>query len=459
MLWRSAIGFVLAFVATALLIPALKPAAFRWGLVDQPGGRKQHAIPTPLTGGLAMVLGAGAVIWLPSLALGVQNELIGFGLAVILLLVIGILDDRFDVPWPTRIAVEAMAALSIAVIGGVRIEQIGPIFGLAPLRLGGLSLPFTVFSTVGIINAVNMADGVDGLAGSLSFAAMSMLAAAALYAGNLELALGLMVFLGAMAAFLMFNAPSPWRRHASVFMGDSGSAVLGLVIAWSCFRLTQNPLHPVSPLLAPFLIAPALIDCLVLITRRLAKRRSPFSADRNHLHHLMIDAGFTPGQIVSGLTLASVVVGAAAAVAFHEGAPKPSFAIVFILLIGAYLAFTWNRRRAVEALSSLQRLLVQKNLEEQAPEAVHLVRTGDQQPPRIAFRPIVGDAHLGGLFSSGMDTRAGECMPSARRLILPTLDLAEGDREVMDVGSKHARSTRSSVEWDKDSRLSNEGAT
>lgn len=395
MLWKGAVGFLSAFAITCLLIPALIPIANRFGLVDHPGGRKQHAFSTPLVGGVAMVMGAGAVVWLPTVALGMQTELIGFGLAVVLLIVIGILDDRFDVPWPVRVAVEVLAALSIAVIGGVKIEQIGPIFGLAPLRLGGLSLPFTVFATVGLINAMNMADGVDGLAGSLAFAAISMLTAAALYAGNLELALGLIVFLGAIAAFLMYNAPSPFRRRAAVFMGDSGSAVLGLVIAWSSFRLTQNPAHPVSPLLAPFLLAPAVVDCLVLIARRLAHKRSPFAADRNHLHHLMIDAGFTSGQIVTGVTLTSLALGATAALAFHAHAPKPAFAVVFVGIIGAYLTLTWNRGRAVGRLSRLRSKLLKTDFGSPASTR------SEPEAHKAKLEPVVGNTSLRSLISEG----------------------------------------------------------
>ena len=355
MWWTSAVGFTLAFSVTMLAIPILIPLAERFGWVDRPGGRKQHAAATPVIGGLAMVLGAASAICLPAIALGVQRELIGFGAAVLLLLVVGLLDDRFDLSWHIRILAQVVAVLVFAVGGGVKVQQIGPIFGLAPLELGQLSVPFTVFATVGLINAMNMIDGIDGLAGSLAFTTLSMLAAAAMYAGNIVLVRGLITVLGAIAAFLVFNARSPWRNRASIFMGNAGSTILGLIIAWSSFRLTQNPHHPITPLLAPFLFAPPLIDCLVLIVRRLISGSSPFRGDRNHLHHLLMDAGYAPEQIVGRLTLISLFVGAAAALACKAHVPPPFMAITFIVMSVMYFIVTVSRPRAVILFSRIRR--------------------------------------------------------------------------------------------------------
>src|SRR5690606_33271 len=106
---------------------------------------------------------------------------------------------------------------------------------------------------------------------------------------------------GAVLGFLLFNFCFPGRARAHAFMGNSGSALLGLVVAWSCFRLTQNEGHPVSPVLALWLAPVPVIDCLVLIVRRLMAGRSPFSADHDHIHHIMRDAGFSPLSTALGL--------------------------------------------------------------------------------------------------------------------------------------------------------------
>lgn len=238
----------LPFLATALLIFLLKPVAVRLGLVDHPASaRKTHADPTPLVGGAAITLAgliAGAILLPPT------RDLMALAGASLLLLVVGEFDDRYDINWRIRIIAQAAAGLVLYVWGGVRVESIGNALGFAGHSLGVLSLPFTVLATVGITNAVNWADGVDGLAGSLSLAAVGMLVAAAIYAGNAPLATDLMLMAGCVMGFLAFNLRTPWRPKATVFLG-CGAEILGLWIAWASFRLTQTPGHPVTPVLAP----------------------------------------------------------------------------------------------------------------------------------------------------------------------------------------------------------------
>lgn len=333
-------GLLLAgvpFLATALLILALKPVAVRLGLVDHPlSARKTHVDPTPLAGGAAITLAgliAGAIL-LPA-----SRDLIALAAASLLLLVVGELDDRFDINWRIRITAQAAAGLVLYVWGGVRVESIGNALGFAGHTLGVLSLPFTVLATVGVTNAVNWADGVDGLAGSLSLAALGMLVAASIYAGNAALATDLMLLAGCVMGFLAFNLRTPWRPRATVFLG-CGAEILGLWIAWASFRLTQTPGHPVTPVLAPFLIAAPVIDCLVLIVRRLRARRSPFSADRDHMHHRLIDLGLTPTAIVAMLVTVSLVVGLAASLARRAHVPEPVFPAVYLSATFAYFLIT-----------------------------------------------------------------------------------------------------------------------
>jgi UDP-GlcNAc:undecaprenyl-phosphate GlcNAc-1-phosphate transferase len=195
-----------------------------------------------------------------------------------------------------------------------------------------------VFATVGLINAMNMIDGADGLAGLLGLAALAMLSAAAVYAGNAGLASRLSVLCGALAAFLAWNVRLPWRPRAKVFLGNAGSALLGLVIAWVSFRLTQNPGHPVNPVLALWLLPIPVMDCLVLIVRRLQQGRSPFSAGRDHIHHFMQDAGFGPTRAAVVLAAFSLVCGLLAAMAMRLDVPNPVLLAAFLLLcLGWYL--------------------------------------------------------------------------------------------------------------------------
>ena len=242
---------IIAFAITSLALWLLHPVARKLDLLDHPvGDRKDHAHPTPVTGGIAILIGCLIAFF------GFQTDtssLRAFCAAAGLLVIVGLSDDKHDLRWYWRILAQAVAALIIIYWGGVRVEQIGPVFGLGEMSLGWLSVPFTVFATVGIINAVNMIDGADGLAGLLGLAALVMLAAASVYAGNMQLAERLSVLCAALAGFLVWNIRLPWRPRAKVFLGNAGSALLGLVIAWASFRLTQNDGHPVNPVLALWL--------------------------------------------------------------------------------------------------------------------------------------------------------------------------------------------------------------
>ena len=156
----------------------------------------------------------------------------------------------------------------------------------------------------------------------LGIAALAMLSAASVYAGNVQLAERLSVLCGALAGFLIWNVRLPWRPRAKVFLGNAGSALLGLVIAWTALRLTQNPGHPVNPVLALWLLPIPVMDCLVLIVRRLQEGRSPFSAGRDHIHHFMQDAGFGPTRGAVVLATFSLVCGLLAALAMAAMPPS-----------------------------------------------------------------------------------------------------------------------------------------
>lgn len=324
---------------TVVLILLLRPLAPVLGLVAQPDAeRKTHDRPTPLMGGQAITFGAllaGAAL------LPMTPDLEALAAASLLMLVVGAVDDRHDINWRYRIVAQTAAALILYFVGGVRVESIGNALGFAGHTLGALSLPFTVLATVGLTNAINMADGIDGLAGSLILAAFGMEIAAAIYAGNSALVSDLTLMSGCVVGFLLFNLRTPWNPRASVFLGG-GSEILGLWVAWAAFRLTQTPGHPVTPVLAPFLIAPPVIDCLVLIVRRVRAGRSPFAADRNHLHHRLLDTGMSVTGVVAALAGVSFVVGFAAANARRAHVPEPVFPIIYLAATVGY--FIVSRR-------------------------------------------------------------------------------------------------------------------
>ncbi len=355
----AAIELALSATISLVLLWLLMPVARRIGLLDHPHGRKDHDEPTAATGGLAMAI---TIILMTACYTAWTPPILSYLIAAGLLVLIGMLDDLYDLRWWLRIIAQCAAVLVMIYGGDVRIEHLGNIFGVSSTGLGALSVPFTMFATVGAINAINMSDGVDGLAGGIVLAALCMLEAAAIYSGNAVLAERVVIFAGAVLGFLVMNMRFPWQPRARVFMGNAGSALLGFTIAWVSFRLTQNHDHPVSPVLAPWLIATPLIDCVVLIARRRMRGQSPFRADREHMHHLMLDAGFTPMQLMMTMIATNLTLGLAASVALRAKVPQPILALAFIALGASYFWLTADRARAVKTFARLNRFLTRLHL-------------------------------------------------------------------------------------------------
>ncbi|HNV83853.1 MAG TPA: MraY family glycosyltransferase [Arenimonas sp.] len=321
------------------------------GLLDQPGGRKNHAIPTPVTGGLG--------VFFALLLTSVFFNLFGMHLDVFFvagawLILVGVLDDRFELSSLTRFVAQAIAAGIMIYFAGLQAYELSDVVGVSGFHLGLLTPFFTVFITLGLINALNMADGSDGYLAGQVMAALGLFSGLAFYAGNLELAGQCAIFAAAVLGFWCWNMRFPWQKRARVFLGDAGSTFLGFAVVWFALQLTQNSSHPVSPVLAPWMIALPVLDCVVLMLDRIRQGRSPFSADRNHMHHLLLDAGYSPTSIAITMMLLSVLIGCMAAVAVKLGATRTWIVLAYFALIGVYWAFSFNRQRAVASLRFLR---------------------------------------------------------------------------------------------------------
>jgi UDP-GlcNAc:undecaprenyl-phosphate/decaprenyl-phosphate GlcNAc-1-phosphate transferase len=344
--------FLASFAVCATSIWALIPLSKRLGWLDAPDDRKQHETPTPPVGGFGLFLG----LVLPAFfVLGINREIIGFTVAAVLLVVVGALDDRLQLPWKWRIVAQVLASLVLIYGGGVRAEHVGPLFGFGDIELGWLSVPFTVFITVGLINAMNMLDGIDGLVGTVSVAVTCMFICAALYSGAYDVAFGLFWLLGALFGFLLFNKRHRWQPKARVFLGDAGSGLIGFTMAFVIFRLTQNPGHPISPVLGPFLLALPIIDCLVLIVHRLRRGLSPFAAGRDHVHHLLLDAGYSVNQIVRLLTLMTCISGLFGALCLLANVPAPMMVMAYLIVMFIWFWITEIPERSARYFNWLKR--------------------------------------------------------------------------------------------------------
>jgi len=346
--WRA----LAAFALVAALVPLTLPLARRLGLVDHPGGRKQHEGAIPVTGGAVILLALLATFFVfePNM----NARVVAFIVGASMLVAVGQCDDVCDLRWTWRIGAQALAALGLVFFAGIQAGNLQDVFGFAAADIGLLAVPFTVFVVVGVINALNMADGVDGLAGSLALVSLLLFTAFALYAGDGVLADRLLSIAAAVLGFLLWNKRFPWQPRARVFLGNGGSMLLGFIIAWAALRLTQNEAHPVSPVLAPYTLALPLIDCVVLMLRRWRQGSSPFKADRNHMHHLLLDAGWSPTAVVLLMAGGSLLLGLAAAVLVKAGVYRPMLVVAFMALLTAWYVFSRNRELAVQRLRRLR---------------------------------------------------------------------------------------------------------
>lgn len=341
---------ICAFLAVLLATAVLERWAPTLGLVDHPGGRKTHVGSTPCVGGLGIALALIlAQIAFPEYSLGWE-----FWVAASIIVVIGALDDIFDVHWSIRLALQVFSAFMLVKLTGVQANHVGEMLLIGPKIPDAWAIPLSVVAIVGIMNAVNMSDGIDGLAGSQMLVASGLVSVAAFYAGNLTLASAMGLATVAILAFLIFNFPVGDRR-ARVFLGDSGSMLVGLMFAWAVLRLSQNTSHPVSPVLPLWFAAPVIIDCLVLIIRRLKLGRSPFKGGRDHIHHLLQDAGWSPLAIVVTLMGLSGLSGLGAALALRlDLLTENGLLAAFFILLAAYYFVTSRRERAVRLYAALR---------------------------------------------------------------------------------------------------------
>jgi UDP-GlcNAc:undecaprenyl-phosphate GlcNAc-1-phosphate transferase len=345
-------NFLTALVICVVVIKALKPLSRRLGWLDAPDDRKQHQQPTPPVGGFGVLI----AILLPALVLFDLNPLtFWFFIGAILLVVLGALDDRFDLNWRLRLAVHVLVGLILVYGADLRAAHVGPLFGFGDIELGWLSVPFTLFITVALINALNMYDGIDGQVGMVTLAVFSMFVCVAVYSGAMGIAASLFLPIGALCGFLCFNLRRPGQPHARVFLGDAGSGLIGYTVAYVIFLLTQNPQHPVSPILGPYLLAPPIIDSITVVAHRMRRGRSPFAAGRDHAHHLMLDAGFDVGQVVRLMTILTCMGGLFGAVCMIIDVPAPVMVMVYIVAVFAWFWVTETHERAMQYLQHLHR--------------------------------------------------------------------------------------------------------
>jgi UDP-N-acetylmuramyl pentapeptide phosphotransferase/UDP-N-acetylglucosamine-1-phosphate transferase len=299
---------LIAFVVTFLSIPVLIRLAEIKHLYDVPDNRKLHHSPIPSLGGVGIF--AGFIISVLSVTpAGIHQELQYLLLAFVIIFFLGLKDDIVDLT-PLKKLIGQLIATGILIFkGDLLISGMHGFLGIYELN-PLWSFIFTFFTFIVIINSFNLIDGVDGLAGSLGILSTLLFGAFFLFSGEVFYAILAFSLAGSLLAFLIYNV-----TPAKIFMGDTGSLLTGIInaiLVVKFIEIASKPdtlLHfPSAPALGFAVLFIPLFDTLRIFSFRILKRRSPFSPDRNHVHHLLLDKGFNHPAVTAFLLLFNLVV-------------------------------------------------------------------------------------------------------------------------------------------------------
>lgn len=287
--------FILAFFAALCISMVLVPVTMRFsnrlGLLDIPTDqRKIHEVPIPRSGGIAIAAGTlfPIFLWLP-----LEGEYLVLAVGALIIIVFGLADDLLNLSYRWKFSGQFLASL-VLVAGGVSIDQM-PFFGwdAVPVWISG---PLTFFFIVGVTNAVNLSDGLDGLAAGTSLLSLALIALLGIQAGEPSIALIALALIGGLLGFLRFNT-----HPAQVFMGDTGSQFLGFVTAALAVMATQHPASAVSPMLGFLIVGLPILDTMTVMAIRFVRKRFIFSPDKSHIHHQFMRVGFRHYEAVAVL--------------------------------------------------------------------------------------------------------------------------------------------------------------
>ncbi|MGO9018929.1 MAG: glycosyltransferase family 4 protein [Syntrophobacteraceae bacterium] len=280
---------LISVFTTIALIPVFSSLAVHLRILDIPDERKVHSRPIPRSGGLAMALGAliPIVFWLP---FDGSLKAIVAGTAIVVLF--GFIDDSRGLSYLWKFAAQIAAALIVTCYGGVWIRDLGALLPEAVQLPVWIGIPLTVIVIVGATNAINLSDGLDGLAGGISIMSFLCIAYLAYLGGDLMVVLLSIAMIGAIFGFLRFNT-----HPATLFMGDAGSQFLGFWAVSLSLKITQAD-HGFNRLLPMMILGMPILDTISVMLGRIASGKSPFVADKNHLHHRFMKLGLSHSETV-----------------------------------------------------------------------------------------------------------------------------------------------------------------
>jgi len=322
------IGFAAACLIALLMTPLVKKFAFWVGAVDAPNHRKVHTRIMPRLGGLAIFIAFVGAFFIIAPAIDSLNSEVALGLLVggAIIVLVGALDDRFDLSPKVKLLGQVIAAC-VVVYSGVVIDLVNVPFGDTTISLTWLAVPLTIFWIVGVTNAINLIDGLDGLSAGVSGIATTTILILALMMGNITVVLLSVILLGSIAGFLFYNF-----HPAKIFMGDSGALFLGFSLA--TLSILGFKQATVLSLLVPIMILGVpLSDTFFAILRRWVNNLPISKPDKSHLHHCLLQLGFSHRLTVLIIYGVASIFGVSAVLLSYMSEQEAIWGMVLLIVI------------------------------------------------------------------------------------------------------------------------------
>ena len=344
------ITFSILFLFSTLFLLLARYIAIKVGLVDKPNKRKRHYGQVPLVGGISIYISLYFYLFFYWYEL-VQSDI--YLMCAGVLVITGALDDRFDISVKLRVLIQACVALVMMFVAGLYIHSLGYIFGPWEIRLDYIGYLVTLLAVWAAINAFNMVDGIDGLLGGLSCVSFGALGILLALDGQPQLATFCFAVIVTILPYILFNLGILGKRF-KVFMGDAGSTLIGFTIIWIILQSSQGSGHPMNPVTALWVIAIPLMDMIATMYRRISKGKSPFSADRQHIHHIMMRSGFSAKETFVLITLIAALLASIGILGEHLSFVNEW--MMFILFLCAFMLYGYCLKRAWRVARFLKRL-------------------------------------------------------------------------------------------------------
>ena len=354
--------FALCVLVSIVFIRLSISAANAVNISDAPGtpgnNHKLHDTGTPFVGGVGILAAlCVAIFFLTDIHSDSFHKYSALGIISITIFIIGFADDAIKLNYKSRFLVQILVVFVMILLGGVALRDFGGILFGPSLQTGLALIPITIFAVIGVINALNMIDGVDGLSGSVSFITLLLIGTVAFIGDDRHNLMLTTALIGGVLGFLYFNLRYGKQRYARVFLGDNGSMLLGLLLAWLLVDLSQGSNRAMTPVTALWLFSVPLMDTVTVMLRRVWLGKSPFTPDRHHLHHLMQRAGLRVPEIVFIIVLVHTLLGIIGLMGLYLGISETTMFICFLLFFLGYVLLTIRPWRFVPLLRQLHILL------------------------------------------------------------------------------------------------------